>query len=787
VLALMSPNSGTLQAAFYRRQSHYIYTDLSIDGLLEAVAKLGRAMPPELGGGGGGGGGGGSPRTNFDTTPLWLPHLVTDEDGRATVEVKLPDNLTTWQLDARALTMDMQVAQTTTEVVASLPLMVRPVTPRFFVAGDRLELAAIINNNTDKDQPVEATLEAKGVRLVGSGTQKLSVQAGGRVRVAWSVVVDNVPGADLTFYAAGRNGVQDSAKPALRTGPGDTVPIYEYTTPDFGASTGGVLRSVGSRTEVISLPRRLNTGQGDLIVRLDPSLAAALPGSFTYLRQYPYLCVEQTTSRFLPNVATFKALADLGLNNPGLEQGLRKALGDALTKLAGGRNKDGGWGWFDGMESHPLTTAYVALGLLEARHAGFDIAPLKGTDIDQALALIRATMSVSPIALENWQLNRQAFFLYVLARADQGKLEDYTALFAVRQRLSYAARAYLLMAYHERFPNDSAVTTLVSDLVSAAKISATGAYWEEESDDWWNWGTDIRTTALALTALIRTAPDSPLLPNIVRYLMIARQGDHWPTTQETVWSITALVEWMTLTKELQGKYSYTVNFNRKSLVKGAITPENISDETTLHVAVKDLLANDINRLVVARGEGNGVLYYTAQFNLKLPAAEAKPVSRGITLKREYFVGEDVMSIVTPDTPVRVGDTITVRLTINLAQDMHFFAVEDTFPSGTEPVNDALRTTSLAAEGERFGRFGSRWSYWYWGWWAFRHSELTDAQARLYSDFLRRGTYVYTYQVRATLPGEFQLMPTYAYTFYDPDFFGRSDGGMLRILTPSGEK
>ena len=53
--------------------------------------------------------------------------------------------------------------------------------------------------------------------------------------------------------------------------------------------------------------RRMPTRRsGELDVKLEPSLAAGMLGGLTYLEHYPYECTEQTMSRFLPNVVTYR-------------------------------------------------------------------------------------------------------------------------------------------------------------------------------------------------------------------------------------------------------------------------------------------------------------------------------------------------------------------------------------------------------------------------------------------------------------------------------------------------
>ncbi len=808
ILALMPPNSSTLQETFYGYQPNYIYTDHSLgalldrltdeyvgaereeamlendmfaaDGMMASAAMAPMATQEMAGRGGGPGGQDVTIREDFEQTPLWAAHVVTGVDGTASVSVDLPDNLTTWNLDARALTMQTEVGQATTEVMATLPLLIRPVTPRFFVVDDRVHLAAVVNNNTASVQEVEVTLAAEGVVLESAASQVVTIEAGARARVEWLAVAQDVSYVDLTFYAIGADGYQDATKPTLATGPDNTIPVYRYTAPDT-VGTAGVLREAGARTEGISLPPRLDTDQGELTVRLDPSLAATVTDTFEYLKNYPHQCIEQTVSRFLPNVVTYRALGELDIHDPALEANLHIVLEEALAKLVAEQNPDGGWGWFVNMESNPLVTAYAALGLIEARGAGFEI---EQGMLDRALNYVRTDFVQPRLDTTPWRLNRQAFYFYVLARGGQGNLAEYEALYSHRLEMSYQGRAYLLMAYAELYPEQGAINNLVSDLTTGAILSATGAHWEEDYNDWWNWSSDTRTTALVLSALTRVAPENELLPNAVRWLMVARQGDHWKTTQENVWATIALTDWMVLTGELRGDYEYALTLNGQALARATVTPETVREGEVIRVAVRDLLLDDLNRVAVARGEGEGVLYYTAHLNLRLPAAEADAISRGMTVDREYFLTSDPES--SPISRVNVGETVTVRLTITLPEDIYYFVLEDPIPAGTEGVDTSLLTTSHQVEGPTLERVWERDPRWYWGWWWFDHTEMRDEQVNLYADFLPRGTYVYTYQVRASIAGEFQTMPAHAYSFYFPEVFGRTDGMLFTVNVESAD-
>ncbi|MGE5464104.1 MAG: Ig-like domain-containing protein, partial [Syntrophothermus sp.] len=158
-LALADPNSKDILSAYYSNQPVGVETGLSI-----AIYTGRDVLMP---GGLGGGGGGEVPfiREKFPDTAYWNPSLVTNPDGHGQVTMTLPDSLTTWQVDVRGLTVDTRVGETNTQIVATQPLLVRPVTPRFLVNGDHVEMAAIVNNNTADPLKVDVSLQSEGFVL----------------------------------------------------------------------------------------------------------------------------------------------------------------------------------------------------------------------------------------------------------------------------------------------------------------------------------------------------------------------------------------------------------------------------------------------------------------------------------------------------------------------------------------------------------------------------------------------------------------------------------------------
>ncbi len=787
VLSIAPPNSPDLLPFFYSNRGVTVRT---ASALSISVDQATQVIIDTIKGGGGGYGEGGifEVRQEFVDTPLWEPSAVTDADGQATVSVTLPDNLTTWRLDARAVTTGedgpMLVGQTTFDLLSTKPVLVRPATPRFFVAGDNATVGMVVNNNTAEDLLTEVTLEGYGFELADGETlsQWVEVPAKGRARVNWSIVVGDVPEVDLTFYAnAGDGAYTDASKPTVTQG--DPLPVYKYEAPET-VGTAGTLYGpeASSRTEVIALPRRFDVTQGELTINLDRSLAAATIDGLDWLENFPHYCIEQIISRFLPNAITLRALESLDIDDPVLQARLEAQVGFALQRLYNQQKVDGGWGWFPQDESNPVVTAYALIGLVEAQRSGFTV---DADVINNAADFVRDSLRTVRAQDEPWRINRQAFLLYALARVDRGEFQRTVRLFDERESMSLYAKAYLAMTFHMLDPDDGRAMELVNDLNSALVLSATGAHWEETYHDFWNWNTDTRTTALGLMALAQIDPENQMIPNIVRWLMVARDADHWETTQETAWSVMALTEWMVVTGELYPDYTFRVELNgeRLMLEDDTATPDNVKETATLVVEVAELLADEANRLAISRSAGDGNLYYTAHLTAYLPVPEIEALNRGIVIDRKYSLQDDPDA--TPITSAEVGQPVQVTLTIIAPNDLHYVVVEDPIPAGADAINPNLETTSQVGTRPTLSR--ERPLSQGWGWWWFSNTEFRDEKVVLYATYLPRGTYQFEYVIYPGLAGEYNVIPPTAQEFYFPEVYGRGEGSTFTITGGSASE
>ena len=521
VLSLVDEPGPTLLETFWRDRGLGVKTSMP---LVVAMEPYNREIAPGVKGGGGGDGDG-LLRSRFADTAFWDPVVRTGQDGRARAEVQLPDNLTTWRMQARGITADTKVGRAEVDIISTLDLLVRPVLPRSFVAGDEAQIATIVHNNSDEALDVQVNISTEGLALDGPASKRVSIPAGGQVKVTWPV--EALPGDSVTVrMSASAGDLADSRE--------DTLPVYRYSTPEVMA-TAGHLSEPGYRQEIVQLPSVFDPTQGALTVQLDGSLTAASQDAIEYLEHYPYECTEQTVSRFLPNVVTWQALDEMGIERPKLRQELAQLVGVALQRLYAQQHYDGGWGWWVSDESDPYLTAYVLQGLMEAQRAGFLVDP---DAMANAASYLRDHLpSVSQVDTHR-EANRLAYQLYVLAeytqispegREDQGggssELGLAIRLFGKRHLLDHYAQAMLAVALSLLEPEEpSRVETLLADLAGNAVVSATGTHWEEAEPDYWNMNTDTRTTAIVIWALSRLQPEAEWLSGAVRWLMAAR----WP-------------------------------------------------------------------------------------------------------------------------------------------------------------------------------------------------------------------------------------------------------------------
>ncbi|HET7293111.1 MAG TPA: MG2 domain-containing protein, partial [Vicinamibacteria bacterium] len=365
-------------------------------------------------------------RSAFADTAYWNAAVETGADGRAVVTVEYPDSLTEWKVLARGLDASARVGEATSAVVARKDLMVRLQSPRFFVERDRALLSALVQN--DLPQAVDATVRlsvSEVLRLGAAGERRVRIEPRTQARVEWPVEV----------LASGEARIKVAALTAVESDAAELRFDALVHGADKLETQAGRLTAGDSRELLFDVPADRARGSARLTLTVAPSLVASLLDAVPYLLDYPYGCVEQTMSRFLPAVVLSKALADSGASleeiarrRSALRVGdrgkrrdpvfdtreLRAMVQAGLTRIYGFQNERGGFGWWKGDAGDVRMTAYVLYGLVTAREAGHKV---DGSAIERAASFLEAA------AKDETSLHARAYAAFALAtagRAPQG-------------------------------------------------------------------------------------------------------------------------------------------------------------------------------------------------------------------------------------------------------------------------------------------------------------------------------------------------------------------------------
>ncbi|MCB9747277.1 MAG: tetratricopeptide repeat protein, partial [Candidatus Omnitrophica bacterium] len=330
-------------------------------------------------------------RQDFRSTIVWQPAVITNKEGKAVVKMKFPDSLTTWRATARSMTTDTRVGSITHEVKTNKDVIVRLQAPRFFTERDQVTISANVHNYTDSVQKIKTTIQAEGLDVQGKKEVWITVPAQGEQRVDWPALVLKQGEARITVAAQAKEDADAMVK---------TYPVIPHGIEKFIAAAvdlkGDKLKDL-LKELTVNAPKERIKESASLQIHLSPSLAATMLDALPYLAQYPYGCVEQTMSRFLPTIIVKKALKDLGLTDQEIHQYLSdvliarndpahpqrkdysvlpeldKMIKDGLNRLYDFQHSDGGWGWWKEGNSDRFMSAYVIWGLSLAQDAGVKI------------------------------------------------------------------------------------------------------------------------------------------------------------------------------------------------------------------------------------------------------------------------------------------------------------------------------------------------------------------------------------------------------------------------------
>ncbi|HMS43546.1 MAG TPA: alpha-2-macroglobulin family protein, partial [Pyrinomonadaceae bacterium] len=297
---------------------------------------------------------------------VFAPSVKTDSNGKAVVNIKLPDNLTRYRVTAISVDSGKRFGKTESDITAKQPLMVRPSAPRFMNFGDKIELPVVIQNQTDKDLPVDVALRATNAILTGESGKRVIVKANERIEVRFPVSAEKAGTARFQF-AVTSGSFADSAEISL--------PVWTPATTEAFA-TYGTTDQNGAIFQPVQTPGDVYPQFGGLEVTTSSTQLQELTDAFLYLQRYPYECSEQISSRMISIAALRDVLSAFKAKDMPTAEQLQKNFEKDIKILQSRQRDDGSFGlWKKDREryEYPFLTVHVAHALALAKQKGYKV------------------------------------------------------------------------------------------------------------------------------------------------------------------------------------------------------------------------------------------------------------------------------------------------------------------------------------------------------------------------------------------------------------------------------
>ncbi len=707
------------------------------------VARLAdpEAGDPDMGGDAGSTLNGQRIRSKFVASAYWAPMLVTDAAGEIAFSFTAPDNLSAFRLMAVAADVGDRFGAGERRLTVNKPLMAAPVLPRFLRSGDAASVGVVVHNHTGAAGTATVTAKASGAALTG-GTQTIAVPANGSVRVRFAAKASEQAAATFEFAVA-----MGAERDAVRV----TLPIDRPRVIDQRLLVEQRLGAGESWTGSLGVGNDVLRGESTLAVTVDRSGVGDLAPSLRSLIEYPYGCLEQTMSRFLPLVAA-KDLAKT-IDDPTL-QGTKATefIRTGLAKVLRHQQADGQFSLWPEATPYPHLTAYALWGLTVAQRAGEQV---PADAFDRGIAALAKWANGAGNLKPDGDGATIAMAAYVMALRGKADAGLNARLYAVRAGLPRWGLAFLLRAMKLAKADAAEVAELQKLIASGIKLEDGRATVSERTgfDHEVYMSSDVRATAMTLAALLEVEPGSALIDPLAAGLKAARnKAGTWVSTQDNLWSLVALAQYGR--RSAGGDATFVVTAGGKPVATKKLVG---GGSATIKVALGALAGDDLK---ITSDKGGVVSARVIEARVDAGAS----VEKGFVITRRYTDAAGLTQ-----SSFKAGDLVTVKLTIMAHEARRWIALVDPIPAGFEVVNPKLGAGGTQPGAA--GATGSRPSYLHSITWD--HQEMRDDRVLWFADHMRADTFELEYQARATIDGTFTAMPATIEAMYEPDVRART--------------
>jgi uncharacterized protein YfaS (alpha-2-macroglobulin family) len=710
-------------------------------------------------------------RIDFNALATFAAATPTDANGRASVKVKLPDNLTRYRVMAVAVAGDKQFGSGESAITARLPLMVRPSAPRFLNFGDKIELPVVLQNQTDAAMTAEVAVRAGNALLTSGKGRRVTIPANDRVEVRFPVTT--VKPGTARFQFAGASGKSaDAAEISL--------PVWTPATTEAFATYGEV--DAGAVLQPVKAPSDAFKQFGGLEISTSSTQLQALTDAVIYLTNYPYECAEQISSRVLAIAALKDVLGAFDAKGLPPADQLIAFVDRDLKRLAEMQNPDGSFGfWRRGELPWPYLGIHAAHAFQRAKEKGFTASPeVMGRSTQYLKNIERFIPSTYPVEVRRTLI---AYSIYVRNRMgdrDTAKARTLIANAGGVDHLSLESLGWILPVLGGTTESAAIrryLANRVEETAAAAHFTTSysdGAYLLLHSSR--------RADGVLLESIIGDEPKSDLIPKIVRGLLAHRKAGRWENTQENCFILLALDRYFATYEKV------TPDFVARAWLGDAYAGEHAfrgrtTERHAINIPMSYLMSQPGAQNLALAKEGAGRMYYRIGMNYAPTSLTLKPAEYGFTVTRTFEAIDDPSDVRRNEDGswrIKAGAQVRVRLSMVAPTRRYHVALVDPLAAGLEAMNPELATTGFVPPDQNDQNAmapGSWWRRW-WRW--YEHQNMRDERVEAFSSLVWEGVHNYSYVARATTPGVFVVPPAKAEEMYHPETFGRSGSDRVVI-------
>ncbi|MBN1368616.1 MAG: hypothetical protein JW954_00080 [Dehalococcoidaceae bacterium] len=696
-------------------------------------------------------------RQFFPETWLWFD-MVTDENGKASRTVAVPDSITTWMLRAVAVSEENGLGIGETSLIAFQPFFLTADLPYSAIRGEQFPVRIAVYNYLDTPQEVVVTLENAGwFELLDESSKTISIGA------------NDVGGASFLIQpsAIGTKQVEVSAR---STQAADALVKTIIIEPE-GVSrelVDNLSLSAGvSRIIDTSIPELVIDDSGRAYIALTSSFLTQTIDGLEGLLQMPFGCGEQNMIAFAPDVYITQYLLDTGQIKPEILAKAEKMMITGYQRQMTYRRTDGSFSAF-GMEDQEGSlwlTAFVLKSFSQAKELMY----IDESVLNEAAAWITSHQnsdgSFDQIGFVHHQemlgglSGRDALtaFTAIALLEAGGSASSTKAVGYLEGRLDEIEDAYTLAitAYALEIAGSGKTGQAYDKLMNMAKEDENGLYWGDEVVEPEpvtgenrmmpvfrpdiNRSAGIETTAYATLALTRHG-DEFNASRAAKWLVSRRNAyGGYGSTQDTVITLQALTE-------------YAVNTRSSADLTVTLTGEGINRIISINQSkfdVLQLVEVPVNALIEMTMEGTGDAIGQVVRRFNEPEADTEPSARMLEIDVDYDT-----------TEVSVNDllTISVSLKFNPLPELEIAeagmtVLDISIPTGFEPVSDTI--AAIVQTMDNIKRY-----------------EIAGRKVIFYVENLLPGdTIAFDFQVKALYPVKAMGVTSAAFAYYKPDIRG----------------